>query len=99
MSPLEAARRLASERPARGGTQTQRHRRGRCYYCLGDGYGQPHESDCPWLSVPKIIAALSAAERVVDRAFRPDTDVPGRRGYVDELKALRAALKDDSPRN
>jgi hypothetical protein len=74
MTPLEAARRLAECEPysppllsADGSI---------CAFCGGDaddgrhwveGKGWidgPHCDDCPWLALPKIIAALEAAERL-----------------------------------
>lgn len=57
MSPLEAARRLAATDPfvdnERAGTF--------CVFCDAPKY---HASDCPWLAMPKIVAALEAAERM-----------------------------------
>jgi hypothetical protein len=51
---------------------------------------------CACTLLPSVVAALEAAERVVARARRPDTDQPGRRGYVAELRALAAALKGET---
>lgn len=70
MSLLDDARRLLADRPIRGGSALKSHPSGRCYYCLGDGYGEPHAPDCPWLSMSKIVAALEAAEHVETAARR-----------------------------
>ena len=58
MRLLDDARRLAADMPARGGSG------GRCYYCLGHPVGT-HEDGCPWDSMPQIVEALEAAERLV----------------------------------
>lgn len=60
MNALDATRRLLVEMPVRGGSG------GRCYYCLGDDGGAFHQSDCPWLALPRIVQALEAAQRVVE---------------------------------
>lgn len=74
MSLLDAARKMVADCP----TMTDRGGRGECYYCGGGNYegcylsGSPtlpdarHESRCPWLAIPKIVAALEAAAVVVD---------------------------------
>jgi hypothetical protein len=59
-SLLDDARRLLEDRPARGGSVLKSHPQGRCYYCAGDGYGDPHAPDCPWRALPQIVAALEA---------------------------------------
>ena len=55
-----------------------------------------HESDCPWISLPKIVAALEAAERVItwDRSVAPEPSaklVP-----ASAYDALVAALKGET---
>jgi hypothetical protein len=65
MSLLDDARRLLEDRPARGGSVLKSHPQGRCYYCAGDGYGEPHAPDCPWLALPQIVAALEGRERAL----------------------------------
>lgn len=72
MSLLDDARELAENCPI----ETDRGGRGECHYCVDgnyeDGYlsGSPtlpdvlHKPDCPWLSMPKIVAALEAIEAV-----------------------------------
>lgn len=63
--------------------------------CVGCGRMlHEHASDCVFTLMPKIVAALEAGERVVFRASHPETDRPGQRGYVNELKALATVLKD-----
>jgi hypothetical protein len=72
MSILDDARRLADMSPdgddGRGDTV--------CVYCLADHYIRDgaaftraddvqHAPDCPWLSMPKIVEALKAAEAVL----------------------------------
>ena len=32
-------------------------------FCIACGSSGSHNSDCPWLSLPRIVAALGAAER------------------------------------
>jgi hypothetical protein len=67
-----------------------------CFWCSPpDRLESKHAANCPWLSTSAIAAVVEAAERVVSRAYRPDTDRPDRRGYVAELKALAAALKGE----
>jgi hypothetical protein len=77
MSLIDDARKMAADCP----NATDRGGRGECYYCFGGNYaggylsGSPTESefhhapDCPWLSMPKIVAALEAAERL--KIYRP----------------------------
>jgi hypothetical protein len=73
MSLLDDARKLLADTPM----ETDRGGRGTCHYCPGGNYEggyldrtptllEPiHKSDCPWLSMPKIVAALGAAERFI----------------------------------
>lgn len=61
---------------------------GYCVYCpeiVAD-----HSPGCPWLSMPQIVAALEAAERLVehDPAFVYADDRPA-------YDALKAALRGD----
>lgn len=64
MSLLDDARRLAKS----GFTPWEDSCRLKCELCGADGAGEdgpfPHESDCPWLAMPQIVAALEAAEAV-----------------------------------
>lgn len=77
MSLIEDAKNLLADTPM----ATDRGGRGNCHYCCGGNYEggyldesrtlpEPiHEHDCPWLSMPKIVAALEAANgllQVVD---------------------------------
>jgi hypothetical protein len=86
MTPLEAAQRLASDCPI----ETDRGGRGECHYCGSGNYegeylsGSPtlpdvlHTPDCPWLSMPKIIAALEAAGRLVESTQPTQYAIPAR---------------------
>jgi hypothetical protein len=72
MSLVDDARRLAETCPS----ETDRGGRGECYYCSGGNYEGDysdqtptladfrHQPDCPWLSMPKIVAALEVAEQL-----------------------------------
>lgn len=66
MTPLDAAERLM-EANASGLLPSDAD--GNCWYCfwhlLHDGSG--HDPDCPWPVLPRIVAALEVAERVMDR--------------------------------
>ncbi len=56
MSLVDDARRLEEAEPVNPLT--------RCYWCEEFTLTEPHAPDCPWLSLPRILAALEAAERV-----------------------------------
>ena len=77
-----------------------------CYFCggfvIGYGWdsrpadtvayqGYDHYADCPWLSLPRIVAALEAAERLVDNwgdgseVYTVYTDYPSYRALVSAL--------------
>ena len=62
MTPLEAARRIARN----GFTPWEDSCHLTCELCGADGAGEggpfPHESECPWLQMPKIVAILEALE-------------------------------------
>lgn len=95
MTPLDAARRLAE--------YTTRQRRMICMICkqpFAEGE-RGHAPDCPLLAMPRIVAALEAAQKLV-RATEMD---PGctvcARSFVEdphgqgcEWQALVAALKE-----
>lgn len=94
MTPLDAAKALVGQSEpvspiGYGSTRVL------CRTKLGDD----HEPDCPWPHLPAIIAALEAAQAVVDRAFfREDGAYEGRApGYTDALKALARAMKGTVP--
>lgn len=65
MTLIEDARRLAATEPSMivskyGDSFSQ------CFACrrmVDDG--EPHTSDCPWLALPKIMAALEVAEQTL----------------------------------
>lgn len=56
MSPLDDARRLAEADPMESDS-------GCCVFCGRALYGpgDEHASDCPWLQMPNIVAALESA--------------------------------------
>lgn len=56
MSLLEDARRLAEHEPI--------YNNGSYGYCGELARSGLHASDCPWLAMPRIVAALEAAERM-----------------------------------
>jgi hypothetical protein len=64
---LDAARRLNQDEPI-GQFETG----GRNYFVFcGRMVQQGHAPDCPWLSLPRIVAALEAAERVAETTTEP----------------------------
>ena len=78
MSMLDDARKMQGRSPWFLG-----HDASRCFYCnevLSASHPmRGHADDCPWLSMPKIVAALEAAHRVVT-AWQSDageTPIPG----------------------
>lgn len=92
MSLLDDARRMADGTPcadSSGGEYGEV-----CAFCdaapHGIGYGRgpsepdPHKPDCPWLSMPRIVAALEAAHH-----FIFDDDGP----ILDGMEALKEALE------
>lgn len=61
MTLLEDARRLAEKNPHDAGWA--------CFSCgmpngRNSGFGDTHHTGCPWLALPKIVAALEAAEEL-----------------------------------
>lgn len=53
-----------------------------CPFCGAHEYTRQefvHESDCPWLAMPRIVAALEAASKVAasDPCFRDEVPDPG----------------------
>ncbi len=45
---------------------------GYCMYCPTTAHRELHVPDCPWLAMPKIVAALEAADRLIDRGGDED---------------------------
>lgn len=88
MTPIEAARRLAAAIPE---------------HCPSCGAwlraGGEHAPDCPWLMMPRILAALEAGERVLSDIGWPspiyDDDDLGI--SADTARALAAALHGAAP--
>lgn len=91
MSLIEDARRLAAQ------SVHEPYAGDHCVFCAGRRNVDDHLPHCPWLSMPRIVAALEAAQAVVDRAFfREDGTYEGRRiGYTDALEALVSALRGE----
>jgi hypothetical protein len=66
-----------------------------CWYC-GD-FLDTHKPDCLWVSMPQIVAVIEAAERLTGNAYvRPGDGISGRFS-VENINALVAALKGESP--
>lgn len=89
MNLLESARRLAEVEPRRF---SEMYATWVCLYCGAiresddpDHPAAEHGTTCAWLSMPRIVAALEAAERVVVVAGDDDQD-------EDALLALADAL-------
>lgn len=38
-------------------------------------YAEQHASDCPWLAMPRIVAALDAAQSLVDAHYVPEAAI------------------------
>ena len=66
MNLLDDARRLLTHRPILGGSRLRSAPDGRCYYCGENWKQEPHAPGCPWLSLPKIVAVLEAADAIVN---------------------------------
>jgi hypothetical protein len=83
MSPLDAARRLAGHSPVADFDVGYG-----CHVCEGPAdipigdtdWRVDHKPDCPWLALPRIIAALEAAERVAEIDALGDQN-----GWVDQM--------------
>lgn len=58
MSAIEDARRLAGAEPVIHNKMTSENE---CAMCMG--VSGDHVPECPWLAMPRIVAALEAAER------------------------------------
>jgi hypothetical protein len=63
VTPLEAAKALAATDNLRHDTIDDVPH---CNFC---GQDYEHASDCPWLAMPQIVAALEAAQALVDYGF------------------------------
>lgn len=57
MSVLDDARRLAAVDP------WYEHERAGTSFCIACGAYESHNPDCPWLSMPRIVAALELIDR------------------------------------
>lgn len=100
---MEAAKRLADDDPIAlvgdDGSQVWQ-----CGYCFSEvPYGPdvnplpfPHKPDCPILAMPRIVAALEAAEQVTDGGMQWTEDDNGDyRVPADDLRALVAAMRGE----
>lgn len=89
MSLLDDARQLTEYPPS---YESRGHML--CGYCNEDEHA--HAPDCPWLAMPKIVAALEASAEVV-------ADAKGQYMYngenyivsAEEIRALEVALAND----
>ncbi len=77
MSLIEAAKRLAGNDPVKSEIG--------CHHCAG--YTE-HYSDCPWLALPKIVAALETAQDAVDDWLEDREPAPNWSG----MSGLRSLL-------
>jgi hypothetical protein len=64
-----------------------------CPHCSGRF---DHDDDCAWLSMPKIVAVLKAAERVAEALKEDEAHYAPRYLTHGAAEALVAALQDDS---
>lgn len=63
MTPLEAAKQISEYEP------TIYDAMGNYYYCRMCSNQLPgHEPDCAWIAMPRIVAALEAAEDLIEAA-------------------------------
>ena len=102
MSPLDDARRLERDPPVTDDLA--------CYYCGRPVKntlarpGEPHAPDCLWLSMPKIVTVLAAAERVaemwqhdLDRRGNESVSADSRLGHLapvfEAVRAIHVALR------
>jgi hypothetical protein len=88
VTPLEAARRLANDPMESAGCSycgatSQQTYRGRGDWC--------HLLSCPTRALPRIVAALEAAERVADARFAAWC------AHADVITDLVDALRDEVP--
>lgn len=69
MGLIEDARALAESDPTRDDSSSSP---GTCRYCGGETVGRLltmrvlHADTCPWLALPRIVAALEAAQQMLD---------------------------------
>lgn len=72
MSLLDEAKRLAMQSPFRNECVAGHTSKApvTCLFCATPSFS--HAPDCPWLAMPRIVAALEAAERVISTYDHPD---------------------------
>jgi hypothetical protein len=91
VTPLEAAQKIAEKGPYtydQGGLW--------CLFCDAESIN-PHASDCPWLMMPQIIAALEAAERLSTALGPLEVDVSGMVHVEEDLIwGLQRAMEGDA---
>jgi hypothetical protein len=92
VSLLDDARRLAERKPDGNiGAWAEM-----CIFCYGPLTGdEPHKPDCPWLSMPKIVAALDAVECAVEMLDAWDISSDDLTNVLDARHILVAALKGE----
>lgn len=96
MNVLDAAKALAAREPLEAYGEVYS-----CVYCravqISDKSFAPvtdHAPDCPWLQLPRIVAALEAAETFVEHML--DGDCEGQDGVCRIVDRLGAALKGEA---
>ncbi len=68
---------------------------GRCPFCEDIPSEEGHAANCPTRALPRIAAALEAAERLVGTAYvTPDDRMPDSLLRAPNINALVAALRD-----
>lgn len=94
MSLLDDAKRLADESP----TVAIESGDWRCAFCLVDSWSDQdhHASDCLWLAMPRIIAALEAADAFVNIALSGDRLPQVRLAGRESFAALAATMRGDT---
>lgn len=105
MSPLEAARQML-EKLGYDGPQDRYelpYTQSSCSLCdasTSEFFNMPHEPACPWLAMPRIVAALEAAERVVQAHEDPANDLGDGAAWIPStlIDALGTAPKGEEGR-
>ncbi len=93
MTLSEDARRLAEHRPRLGGTRLSTTPNGACYYCGENRGDEPHTPACWWNAMPRIVAALEAAEKLVSMYGVPEGAYA--EVHYTALDALEALLRSE----
>ena len=66
---------------------------GECGFCDGTDSGDNHAPDCPWLALPRIVAAIEAAEHFVSYNHYQDLlrQTVSYRALIEALRGGRTA--------